>query len=192
MELKVSNEVSEKKRAEHRARLVTFLQKIPLFSELPTSSLRMILTICSKVTLLKDDVLCKECEDSNAMYILLSGKLIVSVGDSPPIATIEPVSPIGEMGVFTGEPRSATVMAIQKSSLLCLKKSELNVLIRKDPEFGVKIMSNVIKILSERIAADNVRIREFQNYIISQEKVQQANRIAEEIPEDEKKWGGDA
>lgn len=162
----MSNNVSERQRAEQKARLLSFLSKIPLFSDLPLSSLRKVLAICSKVALDEGQVLCKKDDESNAMYVLLSGKLAVKIDTSIPVATIEPVSSIGEMGVFTGEPRTATVQAIQKSALLLLHKYELNVLIKRDTEFGVRIMSKVIKILSERIANDNRKMQEFQDYII--------------------------
>ena len=98
---------SERKRAELKARLVTFLQKIPLFEDLPPSTLRMVLSISTKVSLDKGAALCKKGDQSDAMFILLSGKLSVMGSGSEPIATIEPVSSIGEMGVFTGELRSA-------------------------------------------------------------------------------------
>ncbi|MCD6308983.1 MAG: cyclic nucleotide-binding domain-containing protein [Candidatus Latescibacteria bacterium] len=157
-------------RAEQRQRLLTFLHKIPLFSDLPTSTLRKVLSICAKVALADGQILCKKGDPSNAMYILLTGKLAVKIRDDTPVAMIEPVNSIGEMGVFTGEPRSATVQAVKTSALLILKSSEMNALIRRDTEFGVRIMSKVIRILSERISADNFRIQEFQKYIISQEE----------------------
>ncbi len=149
--------------------LLTLLHKIPLFSDLPTGTLRKVLGICSKVALKEGQVLCRKGDPSNALYILLAGKLAVRIDSNSPVAMIEPVNSIGEMGVFTGEARSATVQAVKTSALLVLKSSELNTLIRRDTDFGVKIMSKIIKILAERISADNVRMREFQNYIIDKE-----------------------
>ena len=169
MAMPMSHDNEERKRAEQKARLVMFLKKIPLFEDLPVPTLRKILGICSKVALDEGQYLCKKDDPSNAMYILLTGKLAVKVGGSAPVATIEPVNSIGEMGVFTGEPRTATVQAMQKSALLLLQRNELNHLIKRDTDFGVKIMSKVIRILADRIADDNKRMREFQKYIISQE-----------------------
>jgi len=166
----MQKDADEKKRAEQKARLVMFLKKIPLFSDLPTMTLRKVLSICSKITLDEGQLLCEKGEESNAMYILLSGKLAVKVGDSAPVATIEPVNSIGEMGVFTGEPRSATVQAMEQSALLLLKRHDFNTLIKRDTDFGVKVMWKVIAILSERISADNKRMQDYQRYIISQEE----------------------
>ena len=136
-------------------RLVSYLQKIPLFEDITTSTTRKILSICTKINLKEGQILCKQGSPSNSMYILLYGKLVVTVGDSNPIATIDPVSCIGEMGVFTAEPRSANVNSLTNSGLLSIRASDLNALVRKEPDFGVKIMSKVIKILAERLNADN-------------------------------------
>ena len=184
----MSKETLEKRRAVQKARLVSLLKKIPLFSDLPPSRLRKVLSICSKETLDEGEILCSKGDESNEMYILLMGQLAVKIDDSTPIAIINPVNCIGEMGVFTGEPRSATVLAVQKSALLCLKKYELLTLIGKEPEFGVTIMSKIIKILSDRITANNIRIQEFQSYLISQEEQKETRLMAKKIVEEEKKW----
>lgn len=160
----------EKARAEQKMKLVKFIQKIPVFSTLLPYKAKLILSLCSKIVLQEGNILCKQGDSSDSMFILLQGKLAVKIKNSVTIATIYPVSSIGEMGVFTGEPRTATVEAMEKSSLFCLQKSDLDKLIEKDHQFAVKIMRKVIEVLSERITEDNVKIREFQNYIISQEE----------------------
>jgi len=47
------------------------------------------------------------------MYILLSGELAVLNGQGRRVATIKPVTTIGELGLITSQPRSATVEALQ-------------------------------------------------------------------------------
>ena len=182
---------AEKKNAEMKARLVSFLKKIPLFSDLSSTSNRKILSVCSKITLNEGEILCKIGEESNSMFILLYGRLSILLQDAVPITFIDPVSSIGEMGVFTGEPRSATVMAVKDSGLLRLRKSDLNAFIRTEPRFGINIMSKVIEILADRIKTHNIRIKEFQNYIISEDEARHAKEIADEIIDDIQKEGGE-
>ena len=160
----------EKARAEQKMKLVIFIQKIPVFSTLSPYKAKLILSLCSKIVLQEGNILCKQSDSSDSMFILLQGKLAVKIKNSVTLATIYTVSSIGEMGVFTGEQRTATVEAMEKSSLFCLQKSDLDKLIEKDHQFAVKIMRKVIEVLSERITEDNVKIREFQNYIIRQEE----------------------
>lgn len=133
------------------------------------STAKVILSMCTKHVLNENDVLCKQGNDSNSVFILLQGKLSVRIQNSANIATINPVSTIGEIGVFTGEKRSATVIAMEKSSLLSLPKKSLDTLIDRDPAFGVRIMRRIIQELSDRIAEDNIKIREFQHFIIERQ-----------------------
>lgn len=154
---------------EHKADIVALIEKAPLFAELTVDDRKRVLACCSKVILERGAILCSQGEQSTALFILLLGKLAVRIINSPAIATIEPVTSIGEMGVFTGEPRSATVEAMEESALLRLDAGDLNRLIEQNPEIGVKMMRRVIHILSGRVSADNTRIREFQNYIIDRE-----------------------
>ncbi len=161
---------NQRTKALRQAKILSFIRRIPVFSDLSVDRAKLILALCSKIDLNVGDVLCKLGGPSDAMFILLQGKLAVKIKDSATIATITPVSSIGEMGVFTGEPRTANVEAMEKSSLLCLKKLDIEKLIGKDPRFGVSIMRKVIHELSSRIREDNVKIREFQKYVIAQEE----------------------
>ena len=122
----------EKARAEQKVKLVNFIQKIPVFSTLSPYKAKLILSLCSKIALEEKKILCKQGDSSDSMFILLQGKLAVKIKKSFTIATIHPVSSIGEMGVFTNEPRTATVEAMEKSILLCLQKSDLDKLVKVD------------------------------------------------------------
>ena len=160
-------EQSEKKRAKQKTQIIEYLGRIPIFLGVSNSTLRKILSYCSKLELDEGEVLCREGEVSDELYILIMGKLIVQLNESKSIATIEPGQSVGEMGVFTGKERCATVIAGEKSRLLCLKKTHLDTIVRQEYESGLKILSNVIKILSEFIHGDNTRMKEYINYIDS-------------------------
>ncbi|MHB9028492.1 MAG: cyclic nucleotide-binding domain-containing protein [Candidatus Latescibacterota bacterium] len=157
---------AEKRKAEQKARLLALIEKVPVFADLTDSERTKVLARCAKVTLESGDILCTQGDESSAMFILLLGKLAVRISRSAAIATLVPVTSIGEMGVFTGEPRSATVEAMEKSALLRLDVADINTLIEQNPSLGVRIMRRVIHILAERVSTDNTRIREFQNYLI--------------------------
>jgi CRP-like cAMP-binding protein len=152
--------------AVQKERLLALIEKVPVFVDLTSSERSNVLARCTKVTLECGDILCAQGEESSAMFILLLGKLAVRISRSAPVATLVPITSIGEMGVFTGEPRSATVEAMEKSALLRLEAAEMNSLIEQNPSLGVRIMRRVIRILAERVSTDNARIREFQNYLI--------------------------
>ena len=159
----------EKMKLEQKIKLLQFIKKIPIFSNLNEYHAKLILTICTKVVAPAGAVLCKKGDEADSMFILLTGKLVVKIDDKTVVSTITDVSSIGEMGVFTGEPRTANVEAVEKTSLLMLRKIDMDKLINKDNQFGVAIMRKVIDILAERIADDNVRLQQFKAYIMKKE-----------------------
>jgi len=160
---------TEGDKADQIRKLLVILSKIPIFEDLSIRYKRLILSISHRINLSKGGVLCNEGDVSDSMFILLVGKLSVSIKGSGTIATINPIGTIGEMGVFTDEKRSATVIAMTNCALLAIRAFDLKRLLESEPRFGTNIMRKVIKILAARIQEHNVRIREFQNYIISQE-----------------------
>ena len=78
------------------------------------------------------------------------------------MATILPVTTVGEMGVLTGQPRSATVEAIKESRVLALLKPRFDALLLEDKELSARIYRNVIHILAEKLVNDNIRLRDQQ------------------------------
>ncbi len=166
----------EKAKMEQKVKLLHFIKRIPIFSGLSEYHAKLILTICSKVVVPERGMLCHKGDASDSMFILLVGKLVVKIDDSTVVSTINPISSIGEMGVFTGESRSANVEAVEKCNLLMLSKRDLDTLVNKDAQFGVNIMRKVIEILSERIANDNIRISQFKDYVVSKEEIEELKK----------------
>jgi CRP-like cAMP-binding protein len=154
---------------ERKRKLLQIIRKVGIFSDLDEEQAGDILSVCSKITVAQNDFLCRKGEYPDRMFILIKGEMVVKINDSSVISTIIPVNSIGEMGVFTGEPRTANVIATEESSLISLNKSDIDSMIENNPVVGVKIMRRVILTLSGRLIDDNKRIREFQNYILSQE-----------------------
>jgi len=155
---------------------VVAIRRIPLFEGLKPKQGMALLKSCKRRSIAAREQLCKIGEGSEEMFILLSGKLSVRNEDGTQIALIEPIAPMGEMGIFTGEPRSASVLAGEPSTLLVLEKSRLNMFLRRNPDVELVISRNLIRILSERLRASNQEIR----YLTRMMKDQDAGAEAEE------------
>ena len=160
----------EKAKIEQKVKLLHFIKKIPIFSDLTEYHAKLILTICNRIVVPQGGMLCNKGDTSDSMFILLMGKLVVKMDDNTVVSTINPISSIGEMGVFTGEPRTAKVEAVEKSSLLVLRKKDIDTLIIRDAKFGVTLMRKVIEVLSNRIKEDNIRMGQFKDYIVSKDE----------------------
>lgn len=147
---------------------VQVIKRIPLFQGLATDQVVSLLKVCDRCKLEPRERLCSYGEPSNDMYILLSGELSVRTAEGVQFAKIKPIAPVGEMGIFTGEPRSATVMASEPSALLALNKNKLDMFMRRNPPIEVAISRSLINTLSQRLRDANTEIAHLQNVIADQ------------------------
>jgi len=147
---------------------VQVIKRIPLFQGLKTDQARTVLQVCERQTLQPREQLCAFGDPSNHMYVLLSGELSVRTQDDVQVAIITPIAPVGEMGIFTGEARSATVLARETTSLLVLSKAKLEMCMRRNPTIEIAISRNLINTLSQRLRAANQEIAHLQHLIADQ------------------------
>lgn len=150
------------------SQFVQVLKRIPLFQGLKTDQARIILQVSERQTLQPGEPLCTFGEPSNHMYVLLSGELSVRTQDDVQVAIITPIAPVGEMGIFTGETRSATVLARATTSLLVLSKAKLDMCMRRNPAIEIAISRNLIDTLSQRLRTANQEIAHLQHLIADQ------------------------
>jgi CRP-like cAMP-binding protein len=146
----------------HNNQLVEVLRKIPLFKGLSLLQFKTILNLCSKRTFCTDEVLCKMGDEAFEFFILLRGSLKVTFKDGKEISRINPIGSVGEMGVFTGDRRSATIIAAEDSLLLSIHKAELIRAFHDDADLAIRVLMNVINDLSGKIRQDNSLIEDLR------------------------------
>lgn len=88
---------------------------------------------------------------STEMLILMSGKLVVVTEKGIRVAHIQAGESVGEIGVMTDQPRSARVVAVEKSAGLVLQKKDLANLLKSDKDICIKFQANLIDMLSDRL-----------------------------------------
>ena len=158
---------------------VSVFEKVPIFKGLTHYHLKRILRICSKQIFARNDVLCTKGEESLHMFILLTGLLSVRFPSGEQLSYISPGETVGEMGVLTGERRSATVVAAEDSIVISIHKAELFTLFRKDSSFVYSILMNVIRDMARKLRKNNEVIEELKgscppevyNHIVSKMKI---------------------
>lgn len=142
--------------------LVQVLRKIPIFKGLSPSQVKMILALCAHKSFRPGHQVCRSNSPSDEMYILLSGELVVSTLEGVRVATLLPVTTVGEMGVITGQPRSATVEASKPSNIFVIQKKQFDFMLRDDRDMRSMVYRNIIDVLSNKLTNDNVRLRDHQ------------------------------
>jgi len=92
---------------------VDFLKKVPLFSELDDEELQQIATVIREQHYKKHTMIVHVDDPGNALYILKSGLVKVTIEDRDGyemiLRILYPTDFFGDMSLLDGEPRSATV-----------------------------------------------------------------------------------
>ena len=135
--------------------MIRVIRKIRLFRGLGVESKKKLLPFCRLVSYKEGENIYEIGDISREMLILLKGRLEVSDQSGEILATIQPGSSVGEMGVFTGQPRPAYVTARGEISGLIIEKNDLQKLMTIDTDINNKILYNLVAVLSERLVQAN-------------------------------------
>jgi CRP-like cAMP-binding protein len=140
---------------ERQYTLFKVIQKIEIFAGFDHTDVQRLLKICRFQNYALGDAVYARGASSDEMMILLRGKMLVLGTDGKELARLGPGHPMGEMGLFTGQPRSADVVAGDKSTGLVLRRSDLSLMLGGNREMMVKVLENVVGVLSARLEDTN-------------------------------------
>jgi HEAT repeat protein len=134
------------------------LKQVPLFSQLSLEQLEAIQQISSEAEYLANETIVKEGEPGGELYLLINGKVRIYKGygtrEETLLSSVNAISYFGEMAALDDQPRSATVVAAERSRMLRLDGESLKELIRQMPEISFEIM----RVLTGRVRrAENRR-----------------------------------
>ena len=166
--------------------MMQVVQKIPIFKGLEVKEAFQLLKVSHSAIFKPGETIYKTGDPSNEMLVLLKGELKVTGPSGEVFATLGAGSATGEMGLFTGHPRSANIVAVERSAGLTLRKVELIVLMRNNREMHVKLLNNVIRLLSERLAEANKLNQELRQKKERVSGADEADEAEEEYEEEEK------
>jgi signal transduction histidine kinase len=94
-----------------------------LLAELPAPVLQALLDAGRQLELEPGQVLMREGDEPDGLYVVLEGALSVSKvidGVETPLGTCGPGDPLGELSIVQGRPRLATVRATTQARVLCV------------------------------------------------------------------------
>jgi CRP/FNR family transcriptional regulator, cyclic AMP receptor protein len=138
---------------------VELLRKIPLFSKIEPSKLKLLAFTSERLTYAEGDVLFEQGDAGDAAYIIIGGKADVVV-DTPGgpliVATLDEHEIVGEIAILCDVPRTATVKAKTEVTTLRITKDLFFSLVVEFPQIAVEIMRE----LAHRLEVTTVRLRE--------------------------------
>lgn len=137
---------------------VEVLRKIPLFSRIEPSKLKLLAFTSERMTFKRGDVLFRQGDMGDAAYILIEGDAEVLVDSSRGeirVARLGVNDIVGEIAILVDIPRTATVRAETDLVTLRISKELFFRLITEFPQIAVEIMRE----LAHRLEATTERLR---------------------------------
>ena len=124
---------------------------LPLFSTLASPLLRKLVAGATTIHVRGGQWLFRHGEAGDAMYVVRSGRLEVmgEVLGRPHdvMRELGAGSPVGELALLTGAPRSASVRVRRDATLIRLRKQDFDELLRDDPGFA----QGLVRVLGQEL-----------------------------------------
>jgi CRP-like cAMP-binding protein len=121
------------------------LAKSEIFSEMSQDDLSRLARVSVPRSYKAGQVIIREGESAVAMFVISSGRVEVVKGvgpdDSVILARLGPGDFFGEMALFEGFPRSATVRAVEDTECLALSRWDFLAELRAHPDMAVHLLA---------------------------------------------------
>jgi serine/threonine protein phosphatase PrpC len=126
------------------------LHDIELFRDLTMAELVKVYNVLTTVEVESGSRVIKEGDKSEHLYVVVEGAVEVE-RESAKIAVLGAGTHFGEMALLNQRARSATVVALQRTKLLCLERSDFHGLMAHEPGIATKFLWKFAQTLSLRL-----------------------------------------
>jgi sulfate permease, SulP family len=114
---------------------------------------------CRRTEVVGGDVIARQGEPAASMHFILEGRvgIVVDLGDERTmrVRSLGQHTTIGEMGLITGRPRSATIRAETDSVLYELNAEAYERIKLEDPALSQALLGYIVSVMSERLGFAN-------------------------------------
>ena len=139
--------------AEMNEQRIEMLKNVPIFHALTNKEILEVDELLHERTYEPDEIIFEEGDQGHGVFIIISGKVRVDPCHKLlKTANLEfgPGELVGELTLFDEGPRTATVMALERTVTVALFQSEFSSLLTKNKSIGVKVLIEIARVLSRR------------------------------------------
>ncbi|MFN3330770.1 MAG: cyclic nucleotide-binding domain-containing protein, partial [Pyrinomonadaceae bacterium] len=132
--------------------IANLLRRVSIFAPLSADEIKKLAGNCEFRVYSPNEPITVEGQKGDSMFVIYQGKARVQVMDNhipKTLAILGEGDFFGEMGLFTGEPRTATVIAEDETKILRIRKSAVKPLLDDNPD----LVQAFSKIIAERQSA---------------------------------------
>jgi small-conductance mechanosensitive channel/CRP-like cAMP-binding protein len=147
---------AQAKRAKHRNDRLDAVQKLDLFSELTVEERDFVADHLVYAPFAPGEIITRQGAVAHWLYVLVSGKaeIMTRVDGGPPkhVAHLDAPTFFGEMGLMTGEPRMADVVARSEVECYRLGKEGFQKILEERPEIATELSKTLARRRVELLA----------------------------------------
>ncbi len=125
------------------------LLNVPIFSNLDEKQISFIATKMKNKKYSKSDIILMEDEVGDTFFIILEGSVKVTRdsedGREVILAVLSSGNFFGEISLLDGKTRSANAIALEKTSLMILKRNDFLQLLKEIPQISISLLSELAK-----------------------------------------------
>jgi CRP/FNR family transcriptional regulator, cyclic AMP receptor protein len=176
--------------ATREGEIVELLGRVPVFQTLEHGDLERIATLAVPRAFEPGQVVFREGDASDTCYIVRSGRARAvrehQDGRTITLATFGPGDIFGELAMFEDERRSATVEAIQPTSVVAVLGPDMRRLMAEHPEISIRLvvaLGRRLREMNDRLAKQSFQTVQSRVAVVLGELVAQA--VAAGAPESE-------
>jgi CRP-like cAMP-binding protein len=127
-----------------RKRSADALAQVPLLSALSRRHLHQLADVSQITAYRQGTSVIREGDLGSTLYVIVEGQAVVSRGGKR-LTTLAPGDFFGEVSLLDGGPRTASVTAETRLSVVRLFRRPFYELVRTEPAIGVKVLSELAK-----------------------------------------------
>ncbi|MEN3930006.1 Crp/Fnr family transcriptional regulator [Microvirga sp. W0021] len=139
---------------------VSALQRIPMFQGVDAKRLKLLAFASERISFSVGQKLFSQGDPSDFAYVILEGSADIFINGHEGMVKVAQFTEhqmVGEMGILTRNPRSATVIAASPMTVLRINKDVFFELTSHFPQMGMAVMVE----LAVRLEQSNARLVEF-------------------------------
>ncbi|MGD8983729.1 MAG: cyclic nucleotide-binding domain-containing protein [Desulfobacteraceae bacterium] len=138
---------------------------IPILGTLKDNELMVIETYLNFIELTPGEIVFEEGDPGDYVCFVVEGSLDVlkrsETGEDIVISTLSKGRSIGEMSVIDDLPRSASVKARTKATLLTLSRENFDYILAEHSKIGVKILKGIARLLCLNLRKTSSRLADY-------------------------------
>lgn len=165
--------------------MVSDLRALPLFKDIPEERLGELLAAFRPAEKAAGSVLFRPGDRATHFELLVEGEVTIEEEGAVRFQ-LRPLTPLGELGAFTGLPRSTLATAVTDVKLLSIPVGDLKGFFERHADLGFLFTRNLLEIVTEKLRRDRNLLADMRaNIIRTQKAMKQMRELVLESPETE-------